>query len=56
MAETVDDLTIQYEEDGVTPLPRDNGYENIVYLIENQLTTVYDLIDAGVVERFKISI
>ena len=45
---------IQYEEDGVTPLPRYNGYENIVYLIENQLTTVYDLIDAGVVERFKI--
>jgi hypothetical protein len=47
---------IQYEEDGVTPLQRDNGYENIVYLIENQLTSVYDLIDAGVVERFKIVI
>jgi hypothetical protein len=45
---------IQYEEDGVTPLPRDNAYENIVYYVDNKTFTIYELIDSGVVERFKL--
>jgi len=45
---------IQYEEDGVTPLARDNSYENIVYYIDNKVFSVYELIDDGVKERFKI--
>lgn len=45
---------IQYEEDGVTPLARDNAYENIVYYIDNKVFSVYELIDEGVKERFKI--
>ena len=45
---------IQYEEDGETPLARDNAYENIVYYIDNKVFTVYELIDAGVKERFKL--
>jgi hypothetical protein len=45
---------IQYEEDGVTPKPRDNGYENIVYYIDNKIFSVYELIDSGVKERFKL--
>ena len=45
---------IQYEEDGITPLPRDNGYENIVYYVDNKTFTIYELIDSGVVERFKL--
>lgn len=45
---------IQYEEDGETPLARDNAYENIVYYIDNKVFTVYELIDTGVKERFKL--
>ena len=45
---------IQYEEDGETPLPRDNAYENIVYYVDNKTFTIYELIDSGVVERFKL--
>lgn len=45
---------IQYEEDGVTPLARDNAYENIVYYIDNKVFSVYELIDEGVKERFKL--
>lgn len=45
---------IQYEEDGVTPKPRDNAYENIVYYIDNKIFSVYELIDSGVIERFKL--
>lgn len=45
---------IQYEEDGVTPLARDNAYENIVYYVDNKTFTIYELIDSGVVERFKL--
>ena len=45
---------IQYEEDGVTPLARDNAYENIVFYVDNKTFTIYELIDSGVVERFKL--
>lgn len=50
---------IQYvlDEEGnptETPQDRDNGYENIVYYIDNKVFTVYELIDAGVKERFKL--
>lgn len=45
---------IQYEEDGVTPKPRDNAYENIVYYVDNKIFSVYELIDSGVIERFKL--
>jgi len=45
---------IQYEEDGVTPISRDNAYENIVYYVDNKTFTIYELIDSGVVERFKL--
>ena len=45
---------IQYEEDQQTPLPRDNAYENIVYYIDNKVLSVYDLINDGVIERFKL--
>lgn len=50
---------IQYqldEEGNVTdiPLPRDNAFENIVFYIENKVFTIYELIDAGVKERFNL--
>jgi hypothetical protein len=50
---------VQYqldEEGNVTDIPqeRDNGYENIVYYVDNKVFTVYELIDAGVKERFKL--
>ena len=45
---------IQYEEDGVTPLARDNAYENIIYYVDNKVFSVYELIDAGITERFKL--
>ena len=45
---------IQYEEDGVTPLARDNAYENIVFYVDNKTFTIYELIDLGVQERFKL--
>ena len=45
---------IQYEEDGVTPLARDNAYENIIYYVDNKVFSVYELIDEGVKERFKL--
>jgi len=45
---------IQYEEDGETPLPRDNAYENIIYYVDNKVFSVYELIDEGVKERFKL--
>jgi hypothetical protein len=51
---------IQYqvdEEGNVTDIPeaRDNAFENIVFYIENKVFTIYELIDAGVVERFKLN-
>ena len=45
---------IIYKEDGVTPEERDNAYENIIYYVDNKVLSPYDLIDVGVVERFKI--
>jgi hypothetical protein len=50
---------VQYEldeEGNVTdiPLPRDNAFENIVYYIDNKIFTIYELIDSGVKERFKL--
>jgi hypothetical protein len=50
---------VQYEldeEGNVTdiPLPRDNAFENIVYYIDNKVFTIYELIDAGVKERFNL--
>lgn len=45
---------IQYEEDEETPLARDNAYENIKYYVDNKVFSVYELIDEGVKERFKI--
>ena len=51
---------IQYqvdEEGNVTDIPeaRDNAFENIVFYIDNKVFTIYELIDAGVVERFKLN-
>ena len=46
---------ILYEEDGVTPLPRDNAYENIIYSVDNKVLSVYELIDAGVRERWLLN-
>ena len=54
---TLGEIQYQLDEEGnVTdiPLPRDNGYENIVYYVDNKIYTVYELIDAGVKERFKL--
>ena len=45
---------ILYKEDGVTPQERDNAYENIIYYVDNKELSPYELIDAGVVERFKL--
>jgi hypothetical protein len=36
------------------PAKRDNAYENIIYYIDNKIFTVYELIDSGVKERFKL--
>lgn len=36
--------------------PRDNGYENIVYYVDNKVFSIYELINSGVIERFKISV
>ena len=46
---------ILYEEDGVTPLPRDNAYENIIYYVDNKIMSIYELIDAGVTERWLLN-
>ena len=51
---------IQYqvdEEGNVTDIPeaRDNAFENVVFYIDNKVFTIYELIDAGVVERFKLN-
>jgi len=54
---TLGEIQYQLDEEGnVTdiPLARDNGYENIVYYVDNKIYTVYELIDAGVKERFKL--
>jgi len=45
---------IVYKEDGVTPEERDNAYENIIYYVDNKVFSPYELIDSGVVERFKL--
>lgn len=37
------------------PEERDNGFTNIVYYIDNKIFSVYELIDVGVVERFKLN-
>ena len=42
-----------YEEDGVTPLPRDNGYENIMTFVKNG-APLYDVADSGVIEYYKL--
>ena len=44
------------EEGNITDIPqeRDNGYENIIYYIDNKVFSVYELIDSGVKERFKL--
>jgi len=46
---------ILYEADGVTPLPRDNAYENIIYYVDNKIMSIYELIDAGVQERWLLN-
>ena len=51
---------IQYqldEEGNITDIPqaRDNGFDNIVYYVDNKIFSVYELIDAGVIERFKLN-
>lgn len=54
---TLGEVQYQLDEEGnVTDIPqeRDNGYENIVYYVDNKVFTVYELIDAGVKERFKL--
>jgi len=45
---------IEYEEDGVTPKPRDNAYDNIIYYVDNKVMSIDELIDSGVVERFRL--
>ena len=50
---------IQYvlDEEGnptETPQDRDNAYENIKYYVDNKVFSVYELIDEGVTERFKL--
>lgn len=55
---TLGEVQYQLDEEGnVTDIPqeRDNGYENIVYYVDNKVFTVYELIDAGVKERFKLN-
>lgn len=37
------------------PEERDNGFTNIVYYIDNKIFSIYEMIDAGVVERFKLN-
>lgn len=46
------------EEGNVTDIPqaRDNGFDNIVYYIDNKIFSIYEMIDAGVIERFKLNI
>lgn len=54
---TLGEVQYQLDEEGNvtdTPQERDNGYENIVYYVDNKVFTVYELIDAGVKERFKL--
>ncbi len=54
---TLGEVQYQLDEEGnVTDIPqhRDNGYDNIVYYVDNKVFTVYELIDAGVKERFKL--
>ena len=51
---------IQYqvdEEGNITDIPqaRDNGFDNIIYYIDNKIFSIYEMIDAGVVERFKLN-
>ena len=36
------------------PEERDNGFTNIVYYIDNKIFSIYEMIDAGVKERFKL--
>lgn len=36
------------------PEERDNGFTNIVYYIDNKIFSIYEMIDAGVIERFKL--
>lgn len=55
---TLGEVQYQLDEEGnVTDIPqeRDNGYENILYYVDNKVFTVYELIDAGVKERFKLN-
>jgi len=54
---TLGEIQYELDEDGnptETPLPRDNAFENIVYYIDNKVFTIYELIDAGVKERFNL--
>ena len=37
------------------PEERDNGFTNIVYYIDNKIFSIYEMIDAGVIERFKLN-
>jgi len=46
---------ILYEADGVTPLPRDNAYESIIYYVDNKIMSIYELIDDGVQERWLLN-
>lgn len=51
------EIQFQVDEDGnITDIPqaRDNAFENIVFYIDNKVFTIYELIDAGVRERFKL--
>ena len=42
-----------FEEDGITPVHRDNGYENIIELMKKGVDP-YTILDTGVPEYFKI--
>ena len=51
-------IIYKLDEDGnVTDIPeeRDNGFTNIVYYIDNKIFSIYEMIDAGVIERFKLN-
>ena len=51
-------IVYQVDENGnITDIPeeRDNGFDNIVYYIDNKIFSIYEMIDAGVIERFKLN-
>ena len=51
-------IIYKLDEDGnptEEPQERDNGFTNIVYYIDNKIFSIYEMIDNGVKERFKLN-